>query len=317
MGWRDRRSPTRRTVDGLRQAAGVIEEFRHSIDRPKGNPDMTMRIAALLAALVAAHPAAAGAPRLEMVWRAEGLSNPEGVAAAPDGALFISNVAGEGAARDGNGFISRVSKSGEILQLKFIEGLDAPKGMAVHDGHLYVADIDIVRIFDAATGEKLDGAVIEGAKFLNDVTVWQDNVFVSDSRTGRIWRFTGTAIELWREGEALRGVNGLLGVGDKMFVSTMTSGSLFEATASGGWRLIATGMENADGIGVVAKKSGGGFLVSSWPGKIHHVGKKGDVTTLLDTTADKILQNDLTIVGDLVVVPNWLPGSVTAWRVRR
>lgn len=272
--------------------------------------------AALVLALVAAGPALAGAPKLESAWLARGFSNPEGVAQAPDGALFISNVNGEGEARDGNGFISRVSASGEILDLKFIEGLDGPKGMAVHDGLLYVADIDIVRIFDAATGEALDGAPIEGATFLNDVTVWQDDVFVSDSGTGRIWRFTGTSIDLWREGEELDGVNGLTGAGDKMFVSTMTSGSLFEATAAGGWRTIAAGMENADGVGVIKGKRGG-FLVSSWPGKIHHVSKKGAVTTVLDTTAEKIFQNDLTMIDGLVIVPNWEPGTVTAWRVKK
>ena len=276
-----------------------------------------MKIAFFItAAMLAAASAHAGAPALEQVWRADGLCSPEGVAAAPDGALFISNVCGEGDARDGDGFIARLSTSGEILDLKFIEGLDAPKGMAVHDGHLYVADIDIVRIFDANTGEALDGAPIEGARFLNDATVWQNDIFVSDSGTGRIWRFTGTSIDLWREGEDLRGVNGLLDAGDKMFVSTMTSGSLFEATASGGWRTIATGMKDADGIGVIAGKRGG-FLVSSWPGKIHHVSPKGAVTTMVDTTADKILQNDLTIIDGLVIVPNWEPGTVTAWRVKQ
>lgn len=268
----------------------------------------------LVAALLATTNAAA-APVLEQSWLAAGFSDPEGVAEAPDGALFISNVSGEGDARDRDGFISRLSKTGEILDLKFIEGLDAPKGMAVHDGRLYVADIDIVRIFDAATGEALDGAPIEGARFLNDATVWQDDVFVSDSGTGRIWRFTGTSIDLWREGEELRGVNGLLGAGDKLFVSTMTSGSLFEATASGGWRMIATGMEDADGIG--AFESGrGGFLVSSWPGKINYVSAAGAVTTLVDTTAAQVLQNDLTLVGGLVVVPNWKPGTVTAWTIK-
>jgi hypothetical protein len=277
-----------------------------------------MKFALLFAAAasLAAASAAAGTPALEQVWRAEGLCNPEGVAAATDGALFISNVCGEGGARDGNGFISRLSTSGEILDLKFIEGLDGPKGMAVHEGNLYVADIEIVRIFNAETGEALDGAPIEGARFLNDVTVWQDDVFVSDSGAGRIWRFTGTSIDLWREGEELRGVNGLTGAGDKMFISTMTSGSLFEATASGGWRMIATGMENADGIGVIERKRSG-FLVSSWPGEIHYVSEKGAVTTVLDTTAEKIFQNDLTIIDSLIVVPNWEPGSVTAWRVKK
>lgn len=277
---------------------------------------MRLGLTAIAFALTTFATSLAGPPTLDQVWRAEGFCNPEGVAEAPDGALFISNVCGEGDARDGDGFISRLSKSGEILDLRFIAGLDAPKGMAVHDGLLYVADIDIVRIFDAATGAALDGAPVEDARFLNDATVWQGDVFVSDSGAARIWRFTGTSIDLWREGDELRGVNGLLGVGDSLFITTMTTGSLFEATSSGGWRLIASGMLNADGVGVVDDASGGGLLVSSWPGKIHHVNKAGVVVTLLDTTAQKILQNDLTILDGLIVVPNWEPGAVTAWRLK-
>jgi hypothetical protein len=271
---------------------------------------------ALIFAVAASGPALAGSPTLEREWLTQGFSNPEGVALAPDGALFISNVQGEADARDGEGFISRVSTSGDILALKFIEGLDAPKGMAVHEGRLYVADIDTVRIFDAASGEALEAAPIEGARFLNDITVWQNDIFVSDSGAGRIWRLTGSSIELWREGEELAGVNGLNGVGDRMLISTMDSGSLFEATDAGGWRTIASGMANADGVGPIKEKPGG-YLVSSWPGKIYHVSEKGAVTTLLDTMADKIFQNDLTIIDGLVLVPNWEPGTVTAWRVKK
>ncbi len=98
-----------------------------------------------------------------------------------------------------------------------------------------------------------------------------------------------------------------------MFVSTMSGGYLFEATVAGGWREIASGMTDADGIGVLP---GGGWLVSSWPGEIHHVSADGAVTSVLNTREAGILQNDLTLFGDLVIVPNWEPGTVTAWRVK-
>ena len=252
-------------------------------------------------------------PRLEFLWRADGFSAPEGVAAAPGGGYFISNVGGE--ETNGDGYISKIGDDGSVLAERFIDGLDGPKGMAVHEGILLVADQTIVRFYDASTGESLDAAEIEGARFLNDATVWQDDVFVSDSGTGRIWRFTGTSIDLWREGEELDGVNGLTGAGDAMLISTMTRGSLFEAKGDGGWREIAKGMTDADGIGVVPDAAGGGYLVSSWPGDIHYVAADGAVTKILDTRAEGILQNDLTIFGDIVIVPNWEPGTVTAWRI--
>ncbi len=254
-------------------------------------------------------------PRLEPLWVAEGFDAPEGVAPAPDGAYFISNVAGEGDAKDGAGWISKLSADGEIVAARFIEGLNGPKGMAVDDGVLYVADIDQVRSFDAASGAAQTAFPLEGAKFLNDVTVWGGEIFVSDSGTARIWRFSADGPVLWREGPELSGVNGLLGVGDTMFVSTMSSGSLYAATADGGWREIAAGMINADGIGVVPASMGGGWLVSAWPGEIHHVAADGTVSSLLNTREEGAYQNDLTMFGETVIVPNWEPGTVTAWRI--
>lgn len=261
--------------------------------------------------ITAAEPAA---PRLEPLFIAEGFSAPEGVAPAPDGTYFISNVAGEGEVKDGVGWISKLSPSGEVVAAKFIDGLNAPKGMAVVGGALYVADIDRVRSFDAATGAPLAAIAIDGAKFLNDATAWNGEVYVSDSGTGRIWRLAAEGPVLWREGPDLDGVNGLLGDGGRMLVSTMTAGALFEATAEGGWREIASGMIDADGIGVVP---GGGFLVSSWPGEIHFVSADGTASSLLDTREAGVLQNDLTMFGDVVIVPNWEPGTVTGWRLVR
>jgi hypothetical protein len=252
------------------------------------------------------------APRLQPLWIADGFSAPEGVAEAPDGAYFISNVAGEGEAKDGIGWISKLSPMGELIAEKFIDGLDAPKGMAVKDGVLYVADIDRVRSFDAATGAPQSVISIDGARFLNDATVWRGEVYVSDSDAARIWRLSAGGPVVWREGEELAGVNGLLGAGDALYVSTMSGGYLFEATAAGGWREIAGGMIDADGIGLVP---GGGYLVSAWPGEIHYVADNGSVASLLNTRDAGILQNDLTAFGDIVIVPNWMPGTVTAWRL--
>jgi len=261
--------------------------------------------------VAAAHPSKP--PRLEKLWTTEGFDAPEGVALAADGAFFISNVGGEDT--DGDGFISKLGADGTLLVERFADGADGPKGMAVIDGVLYVCDIVRVRTYDASTGETGPVIDIPDARYLNDATVWNGDVFVSDSGTGRIWRLTDEGPTLWREGDELNGVNGLLGAGDKMFISTMASGALFEADANGGWREIANGMIDADGIGIVPEAAGGGYLVSSWPGEIHYVSQDGETSILVDTRAEGVLQNDLTVFGDIVIVPNWEPGAVTAWRI--
>ena len=72
---------------------------------------------------------------------------------------FISSVNGEPDARDNNGFITKLDGNGKIINRKFIQGgvggttLHAPKGMALVDRTLYVADLDMLRGFDASNAK--------------------------------------------------------------------------------------------------------------------------------------------------------------------
>jgi len=263
----------------------------------------------------AAVPAEKASLAIEKLWVSEGFTDPEGVAQAPGGNYFISNVSGGGTDQDGTGWISILSKDGEILEKKWVKGLDAPKGMTVHEGVLYVADISRVRRYNIETKENIGDIVIDDALFLNDATVWQGGVYVSDSRQARIYSVSDEGAAIWLESEEmLGGVNGLLGDGDRMLVSTMSSGSLFSADANASLTEIATGMTDADGIGLV---EGGGFMVSAWRGDIFYVAADGVVKKLADTREEEILQNDLTVFGDTIIVPNWTPGTVTAWRIKQ
>ena len=257
----------------------------------------------------------AAVPSLEKLWVTEGFAEPEGVAAAPMGGYFISNVSGGATDHDGSGWISLLSEDGQILDQHWATGLDAPKGMAVHNDILYVADINSVRLYDTTTGAPSGVVKIESAKFLNDVAAWQGDILVSDSRSATIYRLVAEGAEIWIEDEEmLGGVNGLLGDGDRLLISTMTTGTLFEADADRSLRDLGTGMIDADGIGIVP---GGGYLVSAWRGDIFFASEKGEVSKLLDTRTEEISQNDLSVYGNLVIVPNWQPGTVTGWRIVR
>jgi len=185
-------------------------------------------------------------------------------------------------------------------------------GLAVHQSVLYAADRDRVAMFDATTGEATGKVPIEGVDFLNDMTVWKGEVLVSDSGTATIHRVRPEGASVFASSRDWQGINGILGDGERLLITTMAVGKLIELREQGLETLIATGMKNADGVGLVP---GGGYLVSSWPGEIHHVGADGTVTRLVDTRADSIEQNDLSVFGDVVIVPNWKPGSVTAWKL--
>ena len=82
--------------------------------------------------------------QLSQSWITEAkLEVPESVKYYEEGqCIFVSNIVGSPANKDGVGFISKLSLKGEVMHLKWIEGLDAPKGMAINDGILYVSNIN-------------------------------------------------------------------------------------------------------------------------------------------------------------------------------
>src|SRR5271165_2403955 len=105
-----------------------------------------------------------------------GFATPESVFYDADADRYlVSNINGKPGEPDNNGFISVLSPDGAVTTLKWIEGgkgkvkLDAPKGMAVVKGVLYVADISAVRMFDAKTGAPKGDVKIDKSTFLNDV----------------------------------------------------------------------------------------------------------------------------------------------------
>jgi DNA-binding beta-propeller fold protein YncE len=99
-----------------------------------------------------------------------GFASPESVVVAGD-YVYVSNVGEklEPFAKDGDGFISRLDRQGNVRELKWKSGLNAPKGMIAHNGVLYVADIDRVlgwRMSDGKPVFELDLSAT-GVRFLN------------------------------------------------------------------------------------------------------------------------------------------------------
>src|SRR5689334_894465 len=116
------------------------------------------------------------------LWRATGFEQPE--SALVDSAhnrIVVSNIVGNPGAADGNGYLSLLSMDGKVIARHWVDGMDAPKGMAISGGRLYAADITKVRVVDLASGKLVETIDVPGAVFLNDMT--QDSagkVYVSD-----------------------------------------------------------------------------------------------------------------------------------------
>ena len=79
----------------------------------------------------------------EIKWVVDGLNEPESaVFDKKNSAIYISNINGDPLKLDKNGYISKITVDGQILEKKWIKGLDAPKGMTIFNDHLFVADIN-------------------------------------------------------------------------------------------------------------------------------------------------------------------------------
>lgn len=263
---------------------------------------------------------------LRPLWQLDGFDAPESVIEAGDGTtLYVSNVGGDGSAQDNNGMIAKIGIDGTMIDRNWVAGTEAlplhgPKGMAMVSSDkgetLVVADIDHVVLILADEGRIAKRIPVPGAGFLNDVVKGPgETALISDSANARIYWLEDNVPTVWLEDERLGGVNGLHNDGDRLLVTTMSGGELlsvdWETKAITG---LASGMENADGIGL---RPDGGFVISSWPGQLWHV-RAGETPTLIqDTSGDTpILMNDILLSGNRLITPNWMPGTVRGYGVK-
>jgi hypothetical protein len=134
--------------------------------------------------------------QLEKVSVLGGFDSPECVAVDERrDQVYVSNIetkTGGYWEKDEKGFISLMEGEGMLKKLRWRDSteefpLNAPKGMCVCEGLLYVADVDRVVTFDLSGGA-VKSVEIPGAAMLNDAVAHDGFAYVSDTRTGKIWK---------------------------------------------------------------------------------------------------------------------------------
>lgn len=138
--------------------------------------------------LILALPAHAQAPEAlvaDIAWVAQGgFCEPETVLPLPDDTLLVSNVCDF--AEQGNGFLSLLDEDGNALDWRILEGLDAPLGMALVNGQLYVVDNNRVKVFRWPGFDPLRTILLDTA-VANDLAVGADDtIYVTDSARGEV-----------------------------------------------------------------------------------------------------------------------------------
>lgn len=117
-------------------------------------------------------------------------------------------------AKDGDGQILKLDKKGAILEVSFVrEKLNAPKGLAINKGVLYVNDIDRLLAFDLKSGSKLyEIDFSKDTAFLNDIAIWDNNtLYVSATDKNTLFKvnLADQSYAAIKTDTTILGINGL------------------------------------------------------------------------------------------------------------
>ena len=201
--------------------------------------------------------------------------------------LYVSEIDGDGNKKDGKGGVAILGLDGKIINLDLTTGLNAPKGLGRFGNTLYVADLtDIVEV-DIKTGKVIKKIVVEGATFLNDITVDEKGtVYASDTRVNVVYKLQNGQVSVFLANA--KGANGLKVIGTDLYV--LVNPDLIKVDASGKRTTIATLPCGGDGLEPIGN---GDWLATCWNGYIFYVTAAGKVETLLDIHGGKLNTADI------------------------
>jgi hypothetical protein len=269
-----------------------------------------------LGALLGSLPASAQ-HSLTQLWQTPDLPTPESVlyvADKSDPYLFVALIDGDGSTVDGKGGVAKLATDGSVIDKDWVTGLNAPKGMAVHEGLLYVADITEVVVIDTKTQKIVKKIPVADSVFLNDVTVNDSGVvYVSDTRANKVHEIVDGKPSLYLDNVA--SANGLKAAGANLIVGA--GPELLSFGADKKRVVLAKGFaQGIDGIEPLTKE--GEFIVSCWPGLVYHVSANGKLQVLIDSQAEKINTADIGYDPETnqVFVPNFFKNTVTAYQLK-
>lgn len=266
---------------------------------------------------------------LKLVWSiTKGLKSPESVYYdAKSGFLFLSQIGeGGGAAKDGDGWITKLNLEGQIVENKWVTGLDAPKGIRSHGNTLWVSDIDCVVAIDITEGKVTKKIEVPGAKFLNDLATGPDgSVYVSDLVTSQIIKITDDEPSVFLEGEQLQHPNGVLVHHGHLIVGGWGTGfdpTNFTTKVDG--RLLKVNLTTKKQTAITPKPTGhldgievdgrGGYLVTDWfTGNLFQINKAGE-SKVIQKFPRGLADHAYLVKERLLIVPEMMKGKLTAYR---
>ncbi len=233
--------------------------------------------------------------------------------------IYVSNINGKPLQKNSEGFISRLNLKGDVLDLKWVTGLDAPKGCDMRDSLLYVSDIDRVVVINIIRAEIVNTYKAEKGEFLNDIRIDQEGrVYVSDMSENNsvIYRIADNKLEPWLKGDEVKRPNGLFMTAKHLIFGNSGDGHIKSADLES--REIKPLINVSSGIDGLVAFGDNAYIFSNWAGKTAIAYSDGNIHELLNTTEKKINSADIEYIPQkhLLLIPTFFDNRVVAYKLK-
>lgn len=224
--------------------------------------------------------------------------------------IFVSNIEGEGTTKDGIGSISIIDKEGNIVKRDWVKGLNAPKGMAIKEGSLFVTDIDELVEIDIASAKVINKYKVADAEFLNDAATDGSHIYFSDMRKGKIHKLEDGQITTIAENQP--NINGLQ-FNDQGDLFGLDAEGLKKYSKKGTFEIVNTTVTGGDGLEYLGDDK---WLASRWQGEVYLVAGN-DEYKLLDTKDEKSNTADIGYIKKerILLIPTFMKNKVVAYKL--
>jgi hypothetical protein len=231
----------------------------------------------------------------------------------PLNVLFVSNINGSPSADDGNGFISEIDTNAKILNLHWVDGLNAPKGMGVYDSLLFVTDIRYVVMIDIKKAKVLKKFFIPGSKFLNDIAIDKKGViYITDTQVNKLFALYNGKISVVID-NGLKSPNGLLLVNNILYIGNTGFLAAYDLSSKKLRKLCSV----AGGIDGLKKIGSDSFIVSDWTGNIRFIYSNCQKKLVLTPVSKTSNAADFEYIASkrLLFVPRFFDNKVSVFRL--
>ena len=230
--------------------------------------------------------------------------------------VFVLNVNRTDGKYDNYGYISKLSLEGEIIELKWLKGLNGPKEMCLYEDNLYVIDMDGIWVisinYGISTGPNF---LFSGVEFLKDICSDKNGkIYMSDPVSNKIYYLNENSwsVDVWLQLEDMK-PKGLYAEYGSLLVGTDSSIlSIDLQTKEVSTLITGTGIvEELDRYG------NGYYFISDLWGKVQLVNSTEKIL-LIDNNTSDVDGSDIEYISNkkLLLIPTLSDNKVSAFELK-